>query len=170
VSDRTEPGYDGSEIAIVGMAGRFPGAGDVETFWRNLAEGVESIWRFSEPELREAGKDPKLLGDPDYVRARPVLDDVELFDAGFFGFAPREAEVLDPQSRIFLECAMAALEDAGHAPERIAGRASLFAGASFSNYLVHNLYKNRPLMEAFGDFEATIHNVPDSLATLVGAS
>ncbi|HXK10276.1 MAG TPA: SDR family oxidoreductase [Vicinamibacteria bacterium] len=160
--------YDGSEIAIVGMAGRFPGAPDLEAFWRNLREGRESIRFFSREELERAGEDGARLDDPQYVPARPVLDGVELFDAGFFGMSPREASVVDPQHRLFLECASHALEDAGHDPERFPGTVSVFAGASFSNYLVHNLYENRPLMEGFGDFETTIHNVPDSLATLVG--
>ncbi len=86
----------------------------------------------------------------------------------FFGLTPREAEVLDPQARLFLECAFEAFEHAGHDPERFPGRASLFAGASFSNYLVQNLYKNRPVMEAFGDMQATMYNVQDSLVTMVG--
>jgi acyl transferase domain-containing protein len=160
--------YDGSEIAVVGMAGRFPGAPDIESFWRNLREGRESIRSFSREELERAGEEAARLDDPQYVPVRPVLDGVELFDAAFFGFSPREASVLDPQHRVFLECAWHALEDAGYDSERFPGAVSVYAGASFSNYLVHNLYKNRPLMDAFGDFEATIHNVPDSLATLVG--
>jgi acyl transferase domain-containing protein len=170
VSERApaEPGYDGSEIAVVGMAGRFPGAPDLDRFWRNLRDGVESITVFSAEDLVRAGEGRERLDDPGYVRARPVLDDVELFDAAFFGFTPREAEVLDPQLRLFLECAWTALEHAGHDPERLPGRASLFAGASFSNYLVHNLYKNRPVMESFGDLQATIYNVQDSLVTMVG--
>ena len=159
--------YDGSEVAIVGMAGRFPGAPDLGSFWRNLREGRESIRVFSREELERAGEDPARLDDPRYVPARPVLEGVDLFDAAFFGISPREASVLDPQHRLFLECAFHALEDAGYDAERFPGAVSVHAGASFSNYLVHNLYKNRPLMEAFGDFEATIHNLPDSLATLV---
>jgi acyl transferase domain-containing protein/acyl carrier protein len=170
VSERpaAEAAYDGSEIAVVGMSGRFPGAPDLDVLWRNLAQGVESIAAFSHEELVAAGEDPKKLEDPGYVRSRPILDGVELFDAAFFGFSPREAEVLDPQLRLFLECAWTALEHAGHDTERFKGRISLFAGAGFSNYLVHNLYKNRPVMDAFGDQQATIYNVQDSLVTMVG--
>src|SRR5439155_1304272 len=118
--------------------------------------------------LLQAGEYRKLLADPKYVRARPILDQVELFDADFFGFSPREAEVLDPQLRLFLEGAWTALEHAGHDTERFKGRVSLFAGSAFGNYLVHNLYKNRPVMEAFGDQQTTIYNVQDSVVTMVG--
>ena len=168
MSEARPEDHGGSEIAICGMAGRFPGAPDVERFWRNLCEGVESITRFSEEDLRRAGEDPAKLADPAYVRARPILEDVQGFDASLFGFSPREAEILGPQQRLFLECAWEALEDSGCDPERHPGAIGLFAGASFSNYLVRNLYANRPVLDAFGDVQATILNVPDSLATLTG--
>ncbi|HVO12186.1 MAG TPA: SDR family oxidoreductase [Vicinamibacteria bacterium] len=158
----------GGEVAICGLSGRFPGAADVERFWRNLCDGVESIRRFSEEELREAGEDEAKLADPAFVRARPVLEDVEGFDAALFGFSPREAEILGPQQRLFLECAWEALEDAGCDPEQYEGAVGVFAGASFSSYLVRNLYGNREVFSAFGDVQATILNVPDSLATLTG--
>ena len=89
-------------IAIVGLACRFPGARDADAFWRNLRDGVESIRRFTDEELIAAGVDPATLADPNYVKLRPQLEDVDLFDAGFFGFNPREAETLDPQQRFFL--------------------------------------------------------------------
>ena len=92
-------------IAIIGMAGRFPGASDVASFWQNLRQGVEAISFFSDEELLAAGVAPSLLGRPDYVRAGGVLEGAELFDAGLFGVNPREAELLDPQQRVFLECA-----------------------------------------------------------------
>ncbi len=160
--------YDGSEIAVVGMAGRFPGAADVDRFWENLTSGVESIRFFTDQELVQSGVPESLLANPDYVKARPTLSDVDRFDAPFFGLAPKEAEVLDPQHRVFMEVAWEALESAGYDPERYRGVASVYAGASFSNYLVHNLYKNRPVMESFGDLETTIANVQDSLATMLG--
>jgi acyl transferase domain-containing protein len=156
VQERHERGcvrYDGLG-AIVGMADA-SGAPD-SGFWRNLRDGRESIRFFTREELERAGEDPSRLEDSQYVPARPVLDDVELFDATFFGMSPREASVLNPQHRLFLECAWHALEDAGYDPERFPGAVSVYAGATFSTYLVHNLYKNRPLMDAFGDFEATI--------------
>src|ERR1700755_826668 len=87
------------DIAMIGRAGRFPGAGNVEEFWRNLREGVESISFFTDEELLDAGVPPALLDDPNYVRAGGTLDDVELFDASFFNYTPREAEIMDPQQR-----------------------------------------------------------------------
>ncbi len=92
-------------IAIIGMSGRFPGAPDVEALWRNLEVGVESIRFFSDEELLRAGVGPALLAKPNYVRARGVLDNLDLFDAELFGFTPREAQTANPQQRLFLECA-----------------------------------------------------------------
>jgi len=166
-SQRDNP-WDGSEVAVIGMAGRFPGANNVDAFWRNLCDGVESITTFNDEQLRLAGEEAELLANPNYVRARSILEGVDQFDASFFGFNPREAEMLDPQQRLMLQCAWEALENAGYDTEQFRGVAGLFAGTSFSNYLVHNLYKNRPLMELFGDFESTLSNVQDSLATRVG--
>src|SRR5215212_11166318 len=93
--------FDGAEIAIIGMTGRLPGANDLDLFWQNLRDGVESITFFSDEELKAAGVDPTLLADPSYVKAAPILDNVESFDAAFFGYTPREAEFMDPQQRLF---------------------------------------------------------------------
>src|SRR5262245_44309439 len=93
----------GEQIAIVGMACRFPGADSPAQFWRNLRDGVESISSFSDDELRAAGLDAATLSDPSYVKSCATLNDIEMFDAFFFGCSPREAEVMDPQHRIFLE-------------------------------------------------------------------
>src|SRR5215210_3014242 len=95
----------GLEVAIIGMAGRFPGARNIDEFWRNLRDGVEGISFFSDQELLASGVDPAMLDDPLYVKARGVLEDIELFDAAFFDMNPREAEITDPQHRFFLECA-----------------------------------------------------------------
>ena len=94
-----------SDIAIVGLSGRFPGAPDLERFWCNLAGGVESITRFSEEELLRAGVPASQLADPAYVRAAPVLDEPGHFDAEFFGYSPAEAQAIDPQHRVLLELA-----------------------------------------------------------------
>ena len=108
--------------------GRFPGRGDVGELWSNLRAGVETITFFTDDELRAAGVPEAQFADPSYVRARGVLDDADRFDAGFFGYSPREAELIDPQQRLFLECAWEALEHAGYDPERYAGPVGVFAG------------------------------------------
>ncbi|HSS47829.1 MAG TPA: beta-ketoacyl synthase N-terminal-like domain-containing protein, partial [Thermoanaerobaculia bacterium] len=126
-------------IAVIGMAGRFPGAPTLERFWENLRDGVESVSFFTAEELLAAGVDPALLADPAYVRARAVFDGIADFDAAFFGFTPREAEVMDPQHRVFLECAWEALEDAGCDPARCRGRIGVWAGSGASSYLIANL-------------------------------
>ncbi|MEX2631550.1 MAG: amino acid adenylation domain-containing protein [Tistlia sp.] len=126
-------------IAIVGMACRFPGAADVEAFWALLTEGHEAIRRLSEEELRAAGVPDSLLADPCYVRAAAAPDGIDLFDAGFFAYSPAEAEQLDPQGRLFLECAWQALERAGQDPARPAGPIGVFAGAGISSYALSQL-------------------------------
>jgi amino acid adenylation domain-containing protein len=154
-------------IAIVGMTGRFPGARDVETFWRNLCEGVEARVSFSEEELEAAGVDPVLRGQPGYVRAGFPLEGPELFDAGFFGFNPREAELLDPQHRLFLECAWEALERAGYDAERQRGSTAVFASSSISSYLLYNLMSQPDVVRSAGPYALLLANDKDFLATRV---
>src|SRR5215813_8341223 len=110
------------DIAIVGMAGRFPGANNLDKFWTDLSSGTESIAFFSQAELIESGIDAELLANPRYIRAAPILEDPSLFDASFFGYSPREASFIDPQQRLFLEVAWEAVEHAGYDPERYPGR------------------------------------------------
>lgn len=105
--------YAGLDVAIIGLAGRFPGASNVEEFWQNLIQGQESISFFSDDELRESGIDESVFSNPNYVRARGIIDNADTFDAGFFNFFPKEAEQLDPQHRVFMETAWEALESAG---------------------------------------------------------
>ena len=157
-----------SAIAIVGMAGRFPGAGNVDDFWRNLRDGVESIRTLSDAELLAAGVMPEILAQSDYVKAAAVLDGVDMFDASFFGLSPRDAAIMDPQHRHFLECAWEALENAGHSPESFSGSIGVFAGSGMNAYLIHNLLKNRQLMESAGLFLIRqTGNDKDVLATRV---
>src|SRR5258708_2314508 len=104
-------GYD---IAVIGMAGRFPGAPNLAAFWRNLCDGVESVRFFSDDELRQAGIPEEHLRDSPYVKAGSPIADADKFDARFFGFNPKDAAIMDPQHRLFLECAWSAMEDAGH--------------------------------------------------------
>ena len=157
----------GEGIAIVGLAVRFPGADSVEAFWRNLRDGVESVTFFSDDELRAAGVDPALLADPRYVKANGVLRDADKFDAAFFGMNPREAEVTDPQHRVFLECAWEALERAGCDAARTPGRVGVFAGAGLSTYLLKNLAPNRALVESVGELALILGNNKDFAPTRV---
>jgi amino acid adenylation domain-containing protein len=153
----------GTAIAVVGMAGRFPGAPDVETFWRNLAAGEESIRRFSAQELREAGVAEEQVSNPAYVPARGALDDVDLFDAAYFNYPPREAELLDPQQRLFLECAAEALDNAGYDPKRFSGQIGVYAGSAASTYLFNLM--SRPDRLVGGTMPMQLGNDKDFLAT-----
>lgn len=157
-----------AKIAIVGMAGRFPGARNISEFWRNLRDGVESIRSCSDAELLAAGATPEELASPDYVKRASVLDDVPMFDASFFGLSPRDASIMDPQHRHFLECAWEALEDAAHPPQRFDGSIGVFAGSGMNAYLIHNLLANRRLLESTGLFQLKqTGNDKDVLATRV---
>ena len=155
-------------IAIVGMAGRFPGAPAIADFWRNLRDGIESVRELTDAELLAAGATPEELADQDYVKSASRLDDVPMFDASFFGLSPRDASIMDPQHRHFLECAWEALEDAGHPPERFDGAVGVFAGSGMNTYLIHNLLANRRLLETAGLFQLKqTGNDKDVLATRV---
>ena len=139
-------------IAVVGMAAHLPGARDVEQFWANLREGVESIRHFSDEELEAAAVPGALIRDPKYVKANGVLEKMEWFDAGFFGLSPRDAAIMDPQARHFLECAWQALENGGHLPESFEGNIGVFAGAGANQYFWKNIVPNPELMESVGYF------------------
>ncbi|MEC4813199.1 MAG: polyketide synthase, partial [Scytonema sp. PMC 1069.18] len=130
-----------SDIAIIGIACRFPGAQDVNAFWQNLQDGVESISFFSNDELEQT--DQTLLRNPNYVKAGAVLPNIEEFDAEFFGYSTPEAEIIDPQQRIFLECAWEALESAGYNPETYQGLIGVYAGSGMNTYLLNNVHPNR---------------------------
>src|SRR5205085_8904378 len=129
-------------IAIIGMACRFPGANTLDAFWQILRDGKETISFFSDEEMRDSGVDEKALGHPRFVKAGSVLDDVEFFDADFFGLSPREAELLDPQQRLFMECVWESLEHAGYDPCAYAGAIGIFAGSSMSTYVLSNIYQD----------------------------
>jgi phthiocerol/phenolphthiocerol synthesis type-I polyketide synthase E len=151
-------------IAVIGLGCRFPGASSAGAFWKNLRAGVESITRFSAEELRAAGVDAETMQDPRYVAAKGVVD-ADRFDAGFFGVSPREAALMDPQQRIFLETAWSALEDAGYDPRNYDGSIGVFAGSILSIYLVRNLWPNRDVVAAAGNFQIAVGNDPTFLAT-----
>jgi amino acid adenylation domain-containing protein/non-ribosomal peptide synthase protein (TIGR01720 family) len=149
-------------IAIIGMAGRFPGARDTGELWANLRDGVSGISFFGDEELLAAGVAPALVANPRYVKAKGVLADGEGFDAAFFGFVQHDAELLDPQHRIFLECAWEALESAGHAAGTFAGRVGVYAGASMNTY-----WPYLPVETSAGAYQAMIGNDKDFLPTRV---
>ncbi len=160
-------------IAIVGMAGRFPGADSVSHLWENLQAGRESISVLTDAELLESGIDASMLADPLYVKARGVLEDVDLFDASFFGFTPKEAELTDPQHRLFLETCWRALEDAGCNPEAFDGAIGVFGGMSMNTYLLAARGKDpgfwKDLTESYqiGEYPSVLGNDYNFLATRV---
>jgi phthiocerol/phenolphthiocerol synthesis type-I polyketide synthase E len=159
--DRSE-----TDIAIVSLAGRFPGAATVDGYWHNIENGIESITFFTETDLVEAGMSLAEIRDPNYVRARAALEGADLFDAEFFGINAREAQILDPQQRIFLECAWEALEGAGYDPSRFPGRIGVFGGCSMNTYLF-NLYSDSALMKKVGAYQVLIASDKDFLTTRV---
>jgi acyl transferase domain-containing protein/acyl carrier protein len=156
----------GDEVAVVAMAGRFPGAADLDELWRNLRAGVESISTWSAAELLTAGVPPQLVAHPRYVKARGVLPGIELFDAPLFGLSPREAAITDPQHRVLLECAWEALEAAGIDPDAGAGRIGVYAGSIVSTYLLFHLL---PQMAAADEtaWQVMLANDKDALATRI---
>ncbi|HEY6348114.1 MAG TPA: beta-ketoacyl synthase N-terminal-like domain-containing protein [Candidatus Angelobacter sp.] len=154
-------------IAIIGMAGRFPQAANLQRFWENLCKGTDSISFFSDQELEQAGISPELLRNSNYVKARGVVEDADLFDAGFFGFSPREAELTDPQIRLFLECAWEVLESAGWDPEKFPGMIGVYAGMTFSSY-IWQLAGNDSEQDSVGAFRTMMGGAEkDHLATTI---
>jgi len=156
-------GLDG--IAIIGLAGRFPGANTVEAFWHNLCHAVESIRTFSATELLDAGVDPAVLTQPNYVKAGAPLENIEYFDAAFFGFNPREAAVMDPQQRLFLECAWEALERAGYNTAAYPGRIGAFAGIGWGSYFLNHIAPNPDLLASMTGYQTLLGNEKDFLST-----
>ncbi|MCA1993255.1 MAG: polyketide synthase, partial [Coleofasciculus sp. S288] len=160
------PQYNGSEIAIIGIAGRFPGAKNVDEFWHNLQNGVESIAFFTDKELASSVKDANVLRDPNFVKAKAILEDAELFDAEFFGFNPREAEITDPQHRLLLECAWEALEGAGYDSETYKRSIGVYAGTSLNSYFF-NLYSNPNFINSVDSLQLIIGSDKDFLTTRI---
>ncbi|WP_062537154.1 type I polyketide synthase, partial [Mizugakiibacter sediminis] len=159
-------GGEDEPIAIVAMAGRFPGAADVETFWQNLCDGRESITFFGDAEL-DASIPAAQRADPAYVPARGVIDGVELFDAAFFGISPREAELMDPQQRVFLELCWACLERGGYVPDAHAVPVGIFAGMYNATYFQRHVAAHPDLVDKVGAFQVMLGNEKDYIATRV---
>lgn len=158
----------GIEIAIIGMAGQFPGARDVDQFWANIRDKVESVTQFTDEDLRQKSVSKEILSDPSYVKAGVVLDGMDQFDAAFFGYTPRDAEQLDPQQRLFLECAWQALEHAGYDPDRYSGSVGVYGGSGAGLYWIKHLLPSHSLGDGgkIADLLGLLSgNAPDSLCT-----
>jgi len=157
----------GLKIAIVGMSGRFPGAESVNEFWQNIINKEESIKFFTDDELLKAGVSKTLVNDPNYVGAKGAIKNPKGFDANFFGYTPRDAQITDPQHRLFLECAYEALEDAACVPEKFKGLIGVYAGTGINNYLMNHISAHQGLVNALGDYPVMIGNDKDFLANRV---
>lgn len=158
--------YERADIAVIGISCRFPGASNQYEFWDNLVHKKESVTEFSDDQLREAGISEELLADKNYVKSKAVLDGTEYFDNEFFDINPLEAQILDPQERLFLECVWQALEDAGYAKEGYPYPVGIYAGSSYSTNLL-NIYKEQIMsgIVKYDPFEVALGNKPDFLAT-----
>ncbi|MBH8571747.1 SDR family NAD(P)-dependent oxidoreductase [Nostocaceae cyanobacterium CENA369] len=155
----------GLEIAIIGLSGCFPKAQNIEQFWQNLRDGIESIHSFTDEELKNLGVDAALIADPNYVKAQGVVEGVDLFDAAFFGISPREAEIMDPAMRFFLEYAWTALENAGYSCEAYNQPIGVYAGTNFGGYLL-NIYSNSDIVASVGDKQIEKGISPAYITTL----
>ncbi len=169
---------DREDVAVIGMSCRFPGANTIDEFWQNLRDGVESITFFTDAELIDSGIDPAALRHPDYVKANPSLSTAEYFDAAFFDYGAREAELMDPQQRLLLECAWECMEAAGYNPHNTPGKVGVYAGASMNTYLLNNIYPNRyrldpndnlqvATLDSMGGFQLMVANDKDYLTTRI---
>jgi acyl transferase domain-containing protein len=145
-------------VAIIGMAGRFPGAADIDRFWANIAGGVESIRRLDAAELDALGVPAELRAHAAFVPAAARLPDAEDFDPEFFDMTPREAEITDPQHRVLLECAYAAMQDAGYVPAAYPGAVAVYAGVGLNSYLLHNLMPRPDLLRSLGMHQLLLGN------------
>lgn len=160
---------DDDAVAVIGVALRVPGANDPDTFWRNLVDGVESISYFRQDEIEY----PEEFGKPGYVPAKGLVDDIDKFDANFFGILPKDAKIMDPQQRVFLELAWEAMERSGYTPETHTQRIGIYAGAYFDTYLLTNLCTDREFLANLipqiqvGSLQCELGNDKDYLATRV---
>lgn len=159
--------YHSDAIAIIGLSCRFPGADTLEEFWANLVAGRESVSRLSPADLDAAGEAAETYQSPDYVPAAPLVNHHDTFDAGFFGYTPREAEIRDPQGRLFLESCYSAIEDAGYDVARIPGHVGVFGGMANNLYGERQVARNATTKAAVGEMAIEVSNSPDYLCTAV---
>lgn len=163
----TQFANDTNDIAVIGLSCRFPGARNYHEYWQNLISGTETVRQFSDEELLAAGVDPDLLSHPDYVKAQGVLDDIKGFDAEFFGISPTEAEIIDPQHRLFLEQSWAALEDAGYDPDQFDGRIGVYGGSGLNSYLLRAMMENPQAVMDKGPYLVLASSDKDYMCTRV---
>lgn len=157
-----------ADVAIIGMAGKFPGASDVNVFWSNISNKIASVLQFSDDELAASGIAPELLKNPNYVKAKGYLENADYFDADFFRFSKYEAEILDPQYRLFFEVVWEALENAAYIPDNYPAKISVFTGSSnIDNYYLHNLMRASNSVLLTDNFTITLHNAKDFLSSLI---
>ncbi|CAM2069715.1 Amino acid adenylation domain-containing protein [Sulfidibacter corallicola] len=154
------------DVAVIGMAGRFTGTRNIEEYWRDVLDKMDNITHFTEKELIAAGVPREVVADPNYVKAKGKLDDVDAFDAEFFNIPPREAQLIDPQQRLFLEHAWTALEKAGYDPDRYPGTVGVYAGRSPNYYFTENLIRN-PLLATVDSMKVDFGNFSDFVASKV---
>ncbi|PCK01491.1 MAG: hypothetical protein COA42_23000, partial [Alteromonadaceae bacterium] len=152
-------------IAVIGFSGRFPGANNVDEFWQNLREGIDSLQTLSDEYLLQQGVSPELIQHPDYVKAARMLDGYDLFDADFFGYTPKEAEVIDPQQRLFLEGAWSGIEHAGYDVQHLNVPVGVFAGVGSNSYMLNNILPNPEIAEALGGYQLTLRGEKDFIAS-----
>ena len=154
-------------VAIIGMAGRFPAARNLDEFWHNISTGVEVLDTLTEAEMDAARVPIDVRSNPNFVPKYTTLEDADLFDAGFFGMSPREAQILDPQQRIFLECAWEALENAGYSSYGSEQAIGVYAGASMNTYLISQILRDPQFIAAVGGYQIMLGNDKDFLCTRV---
>ncbi|MBV9110093.1 MAG: polyketide synthase, partial [Gemmatimonadetes bacterium] len=167
MSSETTPEFPPTAVAVIGMAGRFPGSPDVDAFWRSLRDGVEGITHFTEDELRAEGVSEELLALPNYVRARGSLEGVDRFDASFFNYRARDAELMDPQLRFFIETCWEAMESAGYDTSEYPGSVGVYAGATRPSYYFHHYVHDRSLFEGTNSWHLSTLTENDFLTTQV---
>ena len=159
--------YPPTAVAVIGMAGRFPGSSDVDAFWSNLRDAREGITFFSDDELRAEGVSDEMLARPNYVKARGSVEGTDRFDASFFNYRARDAELMDPQIRFFLEACWEAMESAGYDSSEYTGSIGVYAGASSPSYFLHHYLRDKSLLEGNGSFHVSMLTENDFLTTHV---
>ena len=156
VTKQTRKITESNDIAIIGMSVRVPGADSLHEFWMNLVNGTDVSKTITIEDLQKAGLDPKLLDDPNFVNRSYTLNNPDCFDASFFGYHPKEASMMDPQHRVFLETAYSALESAGYNPSEYQGKIGVFGGVARNAYFTNNIATHPELLNSAGEYQDTL--------------